>query len=402
VNATACLGCGAAAVQSLLDLGEQPPSNRFMRCGEFNPDVHPLSIGQCGTCALVQLIHPMPAAMVKSRFAWLTYSEPESHLDQLVARLQQLDGISKTSVIRGLTYLDDTTLLRFNRLGYGETRRYDLKHDFGITDECAGLETLQSFIHEDITEKLCADYGLADLFVVRYALEHAHLPARFLQALGSLVKPGGYLVIEVPDCTKFIDACDYSFVWEEHICYYTPLTLAKFIERHGFTIVDALNYIHPLEDSLAVIIKANSTGAGGWAAAGDLDRELFAGHHFGKSFENVRSQIRGRLERLRAQGKHIAVFGASHLAAKFLNFFRLSDVIECVIDDNPHKQGLLMPGSQLPIVGSSVLTERKIDVCLLSLSPESEQKVLAKNQDYVAKGGLFASIFALSPSALRG
>jgi hypothetical protein len=135
--------------------------------------------------------------------------------------------------------------------------------------------------------------------------------------------------------------------------------------------------------------------------ADNLTRELTAGRRFGQSFDGARSRIRRHLEQLHAQGKHIAVFGASHLAAKFINFFGLKDVIECVVDDNPHKQGLLMPGSQLPIVGSHVLTENKIDLCLLSLSPESEQKVLAKKQDYVAQGGHFASIFALSPSALR-
>ena len=401
MSATVCLGCGAVAVEGLLDFGEQPPSNRFIRIAEPNPDVHPLSIGQCGACALVQLINAMPATMVRPRFTWLTYSEPESHLDQFVARLVRLDGITKDSIIRGLTYLDDSTLARFNRLGCGKTLRYDLSRDFGINEECAGLETIQSILDEDATEKLLARHGRADLLVVRYALEHAHVPSRFLEALGSLVKPGGYLVIEVPDCTKFIGACDYSFVWEEHICYFSPVTLASFAHGNRFMIVDMLNYAHPLEDSLAVVLKASSVGDERVTVADNLTRELTAGRRFGKSFDGARSRIRRHLEQLHAQGKHIAVFGASHLAAKFINFFGLKDVIECVVDDNPHKQGLLMPGSQLPIVGSHVLTENKIDLCLLSLSPESEQKVLAKKQDYVAQGGRFASIFALSPSALR-
>lgn len=59
-----------------------------------------------------------------------------------------------------------------------------------------------------------------------------------------------------------------------------------------------------------------------------------------------------------------------------------------------------MPGSRLPIVGSAVLYSEKIDLCLLSLSPESEAKVLAKRQDYVDAGGVFRSMFSLSPLAL--
>jgi hypothetical protein len=68
----------------------------------------------------------------------------------------------------------------------------------------------------------------------------------------------------------------------------------------------------------------------------------------------------------------------------------LEKLVECVIDDNPHKQNLLMPGSRLAIQGSAALAT--IDLCLLSLNPESEQRVLAKNQDFIQRGGKFLSI----------
>jgi len=95
------------------------------------------------------------------------------------------------------------------------------------------------------------------------------------------------------------------------------------------------------------------------------------------------------------------VFGAGHLAAKFLNLFDLQDLVYCVIDDNPHKLGLRMPGSGVPVRPSSVLIDEKIDLCLLSLSPESEKKVIADKQAYVDQGGQFRSIFTLSPIAYQ-
>jgi len=50
---------------------------------------------------------------------------------------------------------------------------------------------------------------------------------------------------------------------------------------------------------------------------------------------------------------------------------------------------------------SSVLMDEKIDLCLLSLSPESEKKVIAAKHEYALRGGLFRSIFASSPIAYR-
>lgn len=394
----ACLGCCSGPVDVLLDFGAQPPSNRFVKAGDTGQDVHPLSIGQCQSCALIQLLNPMSPAMVKSRFDWLTYNEPEGHLDGLVAHLCGSLGVKKDARIVGLSYKDDSTLARFNRLGYANTFRFDLKQDLGIADPFAGLESIQQVVDDHLTQRLVERHGQADLLLVRHVLEHAHDPVRFLRAMDALVRAGGHLVFEMPDCTKFIAVCDYSFVWEEHITYFSPATFSAFVQRQGYAVAELLDYAYPLENSLVGVLKA---GAGGLVPTGGPVGELVTGRRFGMEFAARRAAVRGHLQKLRSQGQHIAVFGAGHLAAKFLNLFDLGQIVDCVVDDNPHKHGLRMPGSNLPVLGSAVLAERKIDLCLLSLSPESEQKVLAKKQDYIAAGGRFASIFALSPLALR-
>lgn len=394
-----CLGCGGGPVDVLLDFGAQPPSNRFLREGDAGGDAHPLNLGQCQACALIQLVNPMPPAMVKSRFDWLTYNEPEGHLDGLTAQLCTLDGVTRGARIVGLSYKDDSTLARFNRLGYANTFRFDLQQDFGISDACAGLESIQHAIDDSTMQRLAGRHGQADVLLVRHVLEHAHDPGRFLRALGTLVKPGGYLVIEIPDCTKFIGACDYSFVWEEHITYFSPVTFFAFVRRQGYVVTDLLDYVYPLENSLVAVLRADAAARDGIINVPAA--ELAAGRRFGLEFVPRRTVLRGQLQQLRDRGQRIVVFGAGHLAAKFLNLFDLGQIVDCVVDDNPHKQGLRMPGSKLPVLGSSILIDKKIDLCLLSLSPESEQKVLAKKQDYIAAGGRFASIFALSPLALR-
>jgi SAM-dependent methyltransferase len=394
-----CLSCGGGAVVTLLDFGPQPPSNRFVSVGNVDADRHSLKLGQCEDCALVQLINPMPIDMVKSRHDWLTYNEPEGHLDSLVKHLSTMSGLGPDSRIVGLTYKDDTTLARFNRLGFTNTFRYDLKGDFGVDDPSAGLETIQAAASDVVTaDRLAARHGKADLLIVRHVLEHAHDPAKFLRALGRLIAPGGRMIFEMPDCRKFMDACDYSFIWEEHITYFSPRTLLEFLQRNGYTATETLVYPYPLEDSLVAVVQPAS-GAESPVDVNAITGDLLRGRHFSDGFVPSAAYYRNHFENLRKTGKRVALFGAGHLAAKFLNLFSLQDCIECVIDDNPHKQGLAMPGSALPVLGSSTLPQ--IDLCMLSLSPESEQKVLAKQQAYLQGGGSFASIFSLSALALK-
>ncbi len=394
-----CRCCGTEGVQLLFDFGPQPPSNRFEQADIHQRETHPLIVGQCIACGLVQLINPMSPAMVKSRFEWLTYNEPESHLDDLVSRLCRLPGIGRDSRVIGLTYKDDSTLARFNRLGYVNTYRYQTAADLGLHDRCAGLESIQAALDESMAFKLAARRGRADLLIIRHVLEHVHDPELFLRAARTLVEPAGYLVFEMPDCRKFLEAGDQCFIWEEHIAYFTPATLLGHCARSGLADVEIIVYPYPLEDSLIGLVRNERKEPS--TASADTEEIARAGRFRARALKR-RAGWRAALARLGAQGRRVAVFGAGHLAAKFINFNEVADLIECVIDDNPNKQQLFMPGSRLPIVGSGVLASGGgVDLCLLSLSPESEQRVLEAKKDFCARGGEFRSIFALSPVAMR-
>ncbi len=112
----------------------------------------------------------------------------------------------------------------------------------------------------------------------------------------------------------------------------------------------------------------------------------------------MKRQIQQYLQARTNAGKETAIFGAGHLACKFINFFEIKDAICFLVDDHPKKKGCRMPASNLPIVGSAELMEQHIDLCLLSLSPESEAKVRNKQKAYLDGGGTFASIFPAAPS----
>jgi len=393
-----CLLCRKDKVRPLVKFGPQPPSNRFELRSSPEAESHPLTIAQCDGCGLVQLISPMSLDMVKARFEWLVYNEPESHLDALVELATKLPDVGPGKRIVGLTYKDDTTLARFDRAGYRNTYRYDPALDLGVKDRCAGLETLQGVLSGAPVPTLIAKHGLADLLISRHILEHAHDPVALLATLGKLTAPGGYLVLEVPDCTKFVGACDYSFVWEEHITYFSSETLAALIDRAVLTLHEIFAHPYPYEDALIAIVRNDAPGRDGRNEAQDIRGLLKAGANFAENYENVKAQIQSRLRRWRQHGKRIAIFGAGHLAAKFINFYALDELVECVIDDHENKREMLMPRSRVPIRGAAALKDT--DICLLSLNPESERKVVAKHQDFRDSGGQFMSIFALNPNSV--
>jgi SAM-dependent methyltransferase len=382
----------------LLDFGPQPPSNRYERAGAGHTETHPLVVGQCDACGLVQLVAPMAPEMVRSRFEWLTYNEPEGHLDDLVARLCKLPGLDHEARIVGLTYKDDTTVRRFNRLGFTNTYRYDAGADLAPRDLSGAVQSIPTMLNPAAASRMVAKHGVADLLLVRHVLEHAYDPNAFLSVLRGLVRPGGYLLFEMPDCTKFIKGCDYSFIWEEHITYFASQTLAGFLSDANLVLQETVVYPYPLEDSLIGVVRNEvRTGAARSVPPG-LGSIRAGGDVFSKRYPDTCARLQALLGEWRQKGKRIAIFGAGHLAAKFVNLYSVGELIECIIDEHPGKQGLLMPGSRLPIRDAAALAH--IDLCLLGLSPESEQKVMAKHGAFLDRGGRFLSIFALNPNSV--
>jgi len=395
-----CYACGAGEVRVGIALGPQPVCNRFLASAAAEEYRHDFSVAQCERCGLVQLADPFPAEALVPPFDWITYAEPEDHLDGMVDTLRRLPGLSERSNIGAISFKDDSTLERFRKLGWHKTWRIDPKADLGVERAGIGAETIQAYITPAVAERLVAKYGRSDVLIVRHIYEHAYDLRQFADGVRALLAPGGYAVFEIPDCERALDSSEFTTLWEEHVAYFTANTLKQTLALAGFELAYFETYPYAFESSLIAVAtpRPDARPAQLDAAAVERERERFG--RFAAGLEGHGKRLRRHLQQERRRPARIAVFGAGHLAATYINIFGIAGDIEFVVDDNPHKRGLLMPGSRLPIRASAALAEERVDLCLLGINPLSEDKVIARNQAFLDRGGRFASIFVNSKRAL--
>ncbi len=139
-----CTWCGEGAVSTLLDLGNQPFCNRFLREINEKEETHHLKMGQCSSCSVVQLVSPPPYSDIIPKYDWIKYNEPERHLDDVVDRIARLPGITKDSRILGISYKEDSTLARLQKRGFENLQRLDGVRDLEIQSENSGMESVQN------------------------------------------------------------------------------------------------------------------------------------------------------------------------------------------------------------------------------------------------------------------
>lgn len=377
----------------LFDFGPQPVSNRFpTEHGDRVPSF-PMRLFIEPDTGLVHLGEPFPLDELKPRYDWLTCFEPEDHLDDLVETLIRLPGVNNSSRFGAYSFKDDSTLRRLAALGYSTQWRIDPKLDLGVADPCANVETYQQALTLTRAREICERHGTADVMIVRHVIEHACDLPGFIGAIRSMVSPGGYIVWELPDCERALSSGDCTTIWEEHLFYFTSFTFRNLLLQAGFTIDYYHSVDYALENSLVAIVRE---AQGGSAAAPDpaaVEREIVRAQRFVQAVVARRSRLRGKLESIRERHGKIAIFGAGHLSVAFLSLMNVTDLISCVIDDNPNKKGRMMPVGNLEITGSEALYAGDIGVCLLGLNPQNQPKVIAKHQGYLGQGGVFASIF---------
>ena len=110
---------------------------------------------------------------------------------------------------------------------------------------------------------------------------------------------------------------------------------------------------------------------------------------FGQRVEDLRTELTGLLNRLKADNKRVAVYGASAKGSTLLNYFGIGqEQIDYVVDLSTVKQGHYTPGTHLRIYDPERLTEDQPDYCLL-LTWNFADEILAQQKTYRDRGGQF-------------
>ena len=301
-----CLLCGAAS-NGLLALGDQPISSHYLAGRADRAPERPLTLGRCPSCGTIQLLPPFPNESLTPPYSWITYREPEDHLDHLVDAVAALPGLSRDSRIAGVSFKDQSTLDRFGRKGFEVRWCLDARADLGAAHPYANIESVPSLLTEERARAIVAQRGPADVVFARHVLEHAAEPSRLLAALAALLREGGYLVLEVPDNEKNIVRQDYTMIWEEHALYFTAESFSGVLAGMPLSPVLTATYPYRFEDVLVTVARKQTAPATRQANSAVRDDAAIRG--YAEAFPEWSRRYRAAIGEA-SGGKLAALYGA--------------------------------------------------------------------------------------------
>jgi SAM-dependent methyltransferase len=394
----ACRACGSRRLRPFVDLGETPSANAYRPPEDKDkPEIRaPLRTVLCEDCRLVQVDYDMPPSDLFSDYAYFSsYSTSWiEHARRFCLDARQRLGLGAASQVIEVASNDGYLLRHFVDLGV-PVLGIEPAANVAEVAVSAGVPTEVRFFGVDTARDLAARGLAADLIVGNNVFAHVPDINDFVAGLGIALKDHGVISLEFPHLLRLIQEVQFDTIYHEHFSYFSLLAVERVMGRHGLALFD-VEELPTHGGSLRVWVAKDGRAAlpGGLAkvrgeeAAAGLDRnEIYDA--FAARVARCRRALLDFLSQAKQERRTVVAYGAAAKGNTLLNSCGVTSAdIPYVVDRNPHKQGRLLPGSQIPVADPSRIFETKPDY-LLILPWNLKDEIMGQMAEIRGWGGRF-------------
>jgi hypothetical protein len=363
---TSCQGCGARALEPVLDLGHHAPCDSLLTeamLGE--PETHfPLVFCRCTSCGLAQLDYAAPPEVVF--FPDYPYRTAmtgllKEHFHSLTHDVTERLGLGQDDLAIDIGSNDGTLLQGFQAervrvLGIEPT-------DIAKIAVENGVPTVQAFFSEDVAEQVHAEHGPVSVVTGTNMFAHVNNLFPELRGVATLIGDEGAFVSESHYLLNLIEELQYDTIYHEHLRFYSLKPMIEIFARAGFSIFD-VERVPTHGGSIRVWADRGRREVSN--RVGELVRlEEEHGLYDDRAYDRFRQRIvDGKLRLLellieaRKQGPIIGI-GAPGRASTLLAYTGVTpELVDSVVElTGSLKIGKYTPGTHIPIVDERTLYE---------------------------------------------
>lgn len=358
-----CPACGAPRVRSFYKVASVPVNSCVLMRSPEEAIAYPrgeIDMCFCGQCGFIfnhafdqQLIEYSERYEETQGFSETFNAFHKALADRLIDRY---DLHGKKVIEIGCGKGEFLTMLC--ELGKNRGTGFDPSY---VADRSRAAKTdLADFVTDFYSERY-ADRE-ADFICCKMTLEHIPAVERFISMVHRAAErnPDAVVFFQVPEVTLILEQFGFWDMYYEHCSYFTPASLRELFERCGFDVKDV--WIDYGDQYLMIEAVRSPKGATVPAGASAEVQALAAKvERFAAVVAAQHAAWKKRLAEWAAEGQKVVLWGSGSKAVSFLTTLGITDELQYVVDINPHRQGMFMPGTGHAIVSPDFLAEYKPD-----------------------------------------
>lgn len=395
-----CRFCGTKLEHTFVDLGMSPLCESYLDATHLNQmePFYPLHAYVCTGCYLVQLQEYVNREHIFSDYAYFSsYSDSwlahaKTYTQQMVERF----GINQKSSVVELASNDGYLLQYFVEKGVPVL---GIEPAANIAEVAIrkGVPTIVKFFGVDLARELAASGQKADLLLGNNVLAQVPDINDFVAGMKILLKPTGVITMEFPHLEQLMEQNQFDTIYHEHFSYFSLLTARRIFAAHGLTLFD-VEELPTHGGSLRIYARhvEDSSKPVGQRVYEVCAREELAGYERIESYSRFDEQVKETKRKLldfliqaKRNGKRVAGYGAPGKGNTLLNYCGIrTDFLDYTVDRNPHKQGMFLPGTHVPIYSPELIRQTRPDF-LLILPWNLRDEIIKQNAFIREWGGQF-------------
>ena len=373
-----CRFCGNTLRVSVADLGMSPVSNNNIKPEKLSAmePFYPLHVYVCEKCWLVQLAQFQAADEIfNDDYAYFSsYSESWlDHARQYSLRVIERFSINQESQVVEIASNDGYLLKNFNEKGIKSLGVEPCANVAQAAEEI-GIPSLIKFFGVKTAEEMVHDGIRADLLIGNNVLAHVPDLNDFVKGMKILLSPEGVITMEFPHLKKLIEFNQFDTIYHEHFSYFSLVTVEKVFAAFGLVIFDVEEipthggslriYARHDSDTSKPLLEAVENLRNQEIKAGFKDAAVY--NRFSEQVKETKRKLLSFLIETKRLGKTVVGYGAPAKGNTLLNYCGVRhDFVDYTVDLSPHKQGLFLPGTHIPIFSPEKIIETRPDYVLI-------------------------------------
>ena len=384
-----CRSCGNTKLKRVISLGYQPLANNLLNKKNQNFETYPLEMNYCSNCHNCQLSVAVNSKKMFSNYFYLssTSSSFKKHFENAAFTfIKEFKLNAKKSYIIDVGSNDGVGLQPFKNLNFKKILGIEPAKNLARISNKKKIKTINCFLNLKNLKKIKKG---ADLILASNVFAHSDDLKTMAECMLKLLKLNGTIVIEVQYLLNTLKDLTFDNIYHEHYNYWSLTSLLNFFNNFSAKIYK-VKKIDTHGGSIRIYVKKNKKIKTDKSVYKLLKEEEKFGinkfktyQEFAKKIQNIRKNVRLNINKLSKENKRIVGYGSPAKATTALNFFGISNEIECIIEDNKLKQGKFVPGVNIPIVSKEKI--KKFPDCILVLAWNFFEEIKNKNKSLSKK-----------------
>jgi len=402
----ACRFCNSRSIKHALRFVFTPPDTAFVTVDDGSaesPEAFPLIISLCEKCKLVQMLDVVDPITLYKHYPHANFVTPSvtHHFDAYAQEAVNKGHIQKGDLIVDIGSGDGDLLRAFKKLGM-KVIGVDPSTHSANQAKIDGIIIYSDYFTPQLAGQILKEHGKAALITANFVLGSVDNLHAFMAGVRHILRPDGLFYFEEPYLADILEKNLFDVFHHERLSLVTATPLEPFLRSTHMHLMDvrrspfrsgSIRCIAQRSDGPHVVSASLKSFIDGEQSSNIHSAETLAS--FAARIEDLKTSLKKMVADLKSEGKRVAGYGASGRTVTFVHECGWqSDVLEYIIDDNPFKHDLMLPGTSIKVVHPNAIRDQKPDVIVLFAHNYADH-ILHQHEEFRKAGGKFIIPFPM-------